>query len=296
MTFKAWEVKRRIERNYYTALRKLRKFILRSLENARTLQDILDDLSQISESDELDRWSHAYAHTFATAIQEEDARTWRQAAAKSSAGLRMYKDLQKEMSGPVGDRVREIIDNNAHYIKTLPQTAAKEIVRFTGTQAFADNRESYTADKFKALVGHMTENHAKLISRTETSKAHAALTQARSEATGLNWYIWHTSEDERVRSSHRIMDDVMCRYSDAPHPEALAGEKDAGGYSPGNIYNCRCFAEPVIEWGLIKWPMKVYASGQITRMSKHQFEETFGKVRSPYENIERYSERVKKVD
>lgn len=293
MTFKAWEVKRRIERNYYTALRKLRKFILQSLKNAESLRDILSDLNRVSESDALDRWANTYARTFATAIQEEDARTWRQAATKSSTGVRMYKALQKEMAGPVGDRVREIIDNNAHYIKTLPQTAAKEIVRFTGTQAFADNRESYTADKFKVLVGHMTESHAKLISRTETSKAHAALTQARMESIGLDWYIWHTSEDERVRSSHRIMDGVMCRYSDAPHPEALAGEKDVGGYSPGNIYNCRCFAEPVIEWDGIAWPMKVYENGQISRMSKHWFEETFGKIHSPYDEIERYSERVR---
>ncbi|HCB99769.1 MAG TPA: hypothetical protein DEP42_00880 [Ruminococcaceae bacterium] len=289
MKFTAWEVRKKQEKRYLKALKKLRRFILHLIDKDDDLPQILNHLETIAKSKELDRWANRYAYTFVTGLQEENARTWRQAAAKSSQGQRMYNALQKTLRGPVGDRVQELIESNAQYIKSIPQTAAKELVQFTASKAYADNRNTYTADKFKGLTAGLTEKHAKLISRTETAKAHAALTQARAESIGVDWYIWHTCEDQRVRSAHRILDGVLCRFSDNPHPELLAGKADRGAYSPGNIYNCRCYAEPVIEWSLIQWPMRVHSAGRITRINKRDFEKQFGKIPNPYETIEQYS-------
>jgi len=53
---------------------------------------------------------------------------------------------------------------------------------------------------------------------------------------GVAEYIWRSSDDERVRSSHQEYDDR--RF--------LWGQPPVGGH-PGEAYNCRCFAEPVLE-------------------------------------------------
>lgn len=278
MLFKAWEAKRHIEREYYTSLRRLVKFCKSLILDDDGPWTIYRKLNRLSESGALNSWAYKLSRTMMTNTLEENARTWRQAARMSGEGRRIYSAIQREMQGPVGDRVREIVDNNAHYIVTLPQEVALQVVRHTQTKTFEDNRDKETGEDFRAMVGDMTEAHARMIARTETAKAHAALVQARAERLGIDWYIWHTSEDVRVRDSHRIMDDVLCRFSDPPAPEELAHEKSAGKYGPGNIYNCRCYAEPMdrFDWQEIKWPHKVYHDGIIGTMGKREFAERFG--------------------
>ena len=52
---------------------------------------------------------------------------------------------------------------------------------------------------------------------------------------GVTEYIWRSSDDERVRSLHREYDDRRFSWDEPPD----------GGH-PGEGYNCRCFAEPVV--------------------------------------------------
>lgn len=281
MVFKAWEAKRHIEKQYRNAFHKLADWLSGLIPPEETDEsEVVSLVEQASYSPALATWADAMSERMVTQTLEENAHTWRQAATMSSQGREMLNALQEELQGPVGDRVRELVDSNARLIKTLPHDVALQITRLTATQAFADNRSAYTGDTFRQLVGDMTEAHGRLISRTETAKAHTALTQARSEALGYDWYIWRTAKDgTRVRPSHRIMEDVMCRWSDPPSPEELAHEKRTyGHYHPGDIFNCRCFAESIIVATQVTWPHKVYANGSITTMQKRAFESIYGKV------------------
>jgi uncharacterized protein with gpF-like domain len=69
------------------------------------------------------------------------------------------------------------------------------------------------------------------------------------------------------------MDKVLVRWSDPPSPEALDGEKSYGKYHAGEIFNCRCFPEPVIDFDDVTWPHKVYSGGQIQMMTLAQFKQ-----------------------
>lgn len=276
MVFKAWEAKRHIEREYYTALRRLVAYCQKLIQDDDGPWTIYRKLNRLSESGALNSWANKLSRTMVTNTLEENARTWRQAARTSGEGQRIYNSLQRELQGPVGARVQQIVDNNAHYIVTLPQEVALQVVRHTKTKTYEDNRDKETSEDFRAMVGDMAQTHARVIARTETSKAQMALTQARSESLGIDWYIWHTSEDVRVRDSHCIMDNVLCRFSDPPAPEELAHEESAGHYGPGNIYNCRCYAGPVVLWRTVQWPHRVYHDGVIETMGKRQFAEQFG--------------------
>jgi predicted chitinase len=56
------------------------------------------------------------------------------------------------------------------------------------------------------------------------------------EALGLFSYVWRGSDDDRVRAAHRENDDKVFLWSQAPF----------GGH-PGQAWNCRCTAEPIIN-------------------------------------------------
>jgi len=121
---------------------------------------------------------------------------------------------------------------------------------------------------------HLLEYQARRIARTETAKAQSALTQVRAQNLGINWYVWRTAQDGmRVRASHRHMEGVLVNWGSPPNPEALIGKQtDTGPYHAGNIYNCRCYEEPLIDIDWVTWPHKVFVGGAIQILTRKKFE------------------------
>lgn len=64
-----------------------------------------------------------------------------------------------------------------------------------------------------SLFGKL-ENRIKMIARQETSVINSQLTKARYESARVELYEWSTSEDERVRKSHRVLNGKICKMSD----------------------------------------------------------------------------------
>ena len=119
----------------------------------------------------------------------------------------------------------------------------------------------------------ITKNRAATIARTEISRAATGLTKARSEAINIYWFIWRSTKDIRTRKAHKLLNGVLVNYSDPPSPESLIGEKSYGYYLPGAIFNCRCYAAPLIRIDDISWPAKVYRNDKIERMARNKFVE-----------------------
>jgi SPP1 gp7 family putative phage head morphogenesis protein len=133
-------------------------------------------------------------------------------------------------------------------------------------------RPETIAKQLRERVPQLTRSRAALIARTEVAKATTGLTEARSEEMGIGWYLWSTSRDSRVRPSHRKMQNVLVAWNDPPSPELLIGEKSVGRYHAGEIYNCRCDAQPAVTLDVFKWPMKVYSRGRIQYMTRAKFQ------------------------
>jgi SPP1 gp7 family putative phage head morphogenesis protein len=218
-------------------------------------------------------YAEATALKMVTHLFTDAGRTWRQAARKNSRGRMIYEALQKELQGPIGGAVRHQILRNAAIIKSLPLDIAQQVNEHILTEAMNGTRAINMAAQIKAFFPDATKAKAGLIARTETSKTSTALTQARSESLGVNWYVWRTSQDSRVRDSHRLMDGVLIKWTAPPSPEQLDGMKRTfGHYHAGGIFNCRCYPEPVIDLDWIKWPAIVYYGGSLQRMTRKQFE------------------------
>lgn len=218
-------------------------------------------------------YAEAEALKMVTHLFSDAGRTWRQAAKHNSRGRLIYRLMQNEMQGPLGAILRLQAERNAAAIKSLPLNLAKQVNEHVLREVMKGTRSSEIAQQIKAFFPEASKAKANLIARTEVSKTSTALTQARCELVGAEWYIWRTSEDSRVRDAHRLMDGVLVKWSNPPSPEKLDGEtRTYGHYHAGEIFNCRCYAEPVIDLDLVHWPVMVYYSGRIQRMTRKQFD------------------------
>ena len=242
-----------------------------------SLEDWLQSLAERSQQADIQEASTELARRMFSWANISNARTWREAAAKSQKSRQLYAYLQKELTGtPTGHRVNQLIVQNANYISSLPLDAARTLVNEVTKTQQSGARAGTVAKMMRSRFPILLRSRVHLISRTETAKASLALTQARCEDIGIQFAQWATSEDVRVRTSHRKMDKVIFAWNDLPDPEALAGEKHTDHYGPGGIYNCRCTSMPVLDVDDIHFPAKVHHHGSVTTMGKQAFLKTFG--------------------
>lgn len=83
----------------------------------------------------------------------------------------------------------------------------------------------------------VSRSRANLIARDQVAKLNGNLTELRQRGLGVTHYIWRTSNDERVRKTHRAHEGVQYAWSEPP----------ANTGHPGQDFQCRCWAEPVLE-------------------------------------------------
>jgi SPP1 gp7 family putative phage head morphogenesis protein len=81
---------------------------------------------------------------------------------------------------------------------------------------------------------------ARLIARDQVSKINGNMTQKRQQDGGIELYVWRTSGDERVRASHSAHEGTIYSWSNPPE----------GTGAPGEDYQCRCHAEPIMVFDL----------------------------------------------
>jgi SPP1 gp7 family putative phage head morphogenesis protein len=267
-----WEPKRRIEQQYQNSLNNVLVKIQHIIDFTEEPGEIVILLRKVANSTEFITYAEASAMKMVTQLFTDSGRTWRQAAKENSKGRMLYELFRHELKGPVGGEVASQIRRNAEIIKTLPIDLSNSINKYIAEEGLNGRRASDIAKDIQEMFPAKSKARASIIARTEVSKTSTALTRARADNIGLDWYIWRTSEDSRVRDSHKKMAEVLIKWTNPPSPEVLAGEKSFGYYHAGEIFNCRCYPEPVISLDMVQWPAKVYWNGTITKMSRSQFE------------------------
>ena len=136
----------------------------------------------------------------------------------------------------LSDQLKLFASQNANLIKSLPE---QELERVAGEIERGLQQGERFTDISKSIQKSfgITHRRAKLIARDQTTKLNASLTKLRQEEIGVEEYIWQTSDDERVRPTHRANEGKKFRW-DKPSP--ITGH-------PGHDVNCRCVARPVLD-------------------------------------------------
>lgn len=264
---------RRLEAAYERGIGKiLARFTPRKDED-QTIEDWLQELAFLSARREIDEMARALAAEMVQWANIDNARSWREASARSQRSRRFYRLAQAELVGtPMGDRYDEIIRENATLITSIPQHVANRLNHHLARAQQRGMRYESQIGLIRAWFPRLTRWKVKLIGRTETAKAAATLTQVKSERLGILAYEWDTSRDSRVRRSHHRMQGVIVFWKDPPSPEALVGIRSTlGHYHPGNCPNCRCGPLPLMSLDDVTWPHEVYFAGSIHRMTRARF-------------------------
>ena len=93
----------------------------------------------------------------------------------------------------------------------------------------------------------VTENRARLIARDQIGKLHSDIVRDEHLSLGITEYKWLTSNDERVRASHKVLNEKICSwydptiYKDSVDDKKWKKRSSIGGVEkhPGQDY-CRC--------------------------------------------------------
>lgn len=273
MKYDQWKMTRRIEEDFLKSLNFLSTLFEKIAIISGNDVNLFQSKMQIFQNSvPYDNYINDIVKRMVTPLAARNYETWRKAARVSTRSHFLYNVLMEELKQGIRKDIDSQVISNAALIKTLPSDTAQKVVRDIEEYALSGLR----AEEIEKLIQDKTRQHsrasARLIARTEVSKTTSALTKARSEELGLRWYVWRTMEDgDRVRKSHRIMNDVLVSWNNPPSPELLVKEKDVGRYHAGNIWNCRCYSEPLIDINDVTWPHKVYINGSIQKMSKARF-------------------------
>ncbi len=200
--------------------------------SARQLPKLVDYLMKYAEI--IEPWAASVATYMLADVWRRDKAMWFKHSAKIGAALK--REIEH---APTGELLRKLQKEQVKLIKSIPQDAAKRVSEYAVKSRIAGARHE---DLAKALreQGGVSANKAKLIARTESSRAAANLVQARAIYAGSPGYYWRTSRDKNVRESHVKMEGVYVEWSRPPKTD-----KSLDPYHAGCGPNCRCFAEPV---------------------------------------------------
>lgn len=119
---------------------------------------------------------------------------------------------------------------NVGLVKTMLDSERSKLEDLLGNGA-GRRVESLSKD-IEARFG-ITQRHADLIARNQTSRLNTKISNERAKAAGIIRGAWTTAGDERVRDSHNEMDGVEFNIDDPP-------EVDGEDALPGEPPNCRC--------------------------------------------------------
>lgn len=180
----------------------------------------------------IEPWALSVAGSMLADVARRDAKMWKAHSRAMGTALRREID-----TAPTGDVLRQLQLEQVTLIKSIPLEAAQRVHDLAMESTISGVRPAELAKRILETE-EVTASRARLIARTEVSRAASNLVQARAQWAGSDGYIWRTSGDLNVRDSHAKMEGNYVRWT---HPPTLDNMKGHAGTLP----NCRCFAEPI---------------------------------------------------
>lgn len=152
----------------------------------------------------------------------------------------------------VARRVEDFTTDNVRMIRNLADDHYDRIQAVVSRNIQQGYRASSPSDRSKGFdseiedIDGITENRAALIARDQTNKFNGEVARARQVDLGINQYIWHNSDDERVRGNPGgLYPKVRYSHWDREGQVYSWDDPPPDGH-PGHPVNCRCWAEPIL--------------------------------------------------
>lgn len=181
---------------------------------------------------DIDRLASRMATDYTNEVDEENRKQFIRDVRKT-IGIDLPRTLTAE---GVDDALLLATRENVNLITSIPQQFLTQIESAV-TAGIQQGQKAESLIQQIIRIGKVTESRAKLIARDQTSKINGALNEIRQTNAGVTKYVWRTSEDDRVRPSHKDNNGTVFRWDTPPSKTG----------HPGHDINCRCYPEPVFE-------------------------------------------------
>jgi SPP1 gp7 family putative phage head morphogenesis protein len=227
-----------VEKTFAIQLRKVAR-VIQGIIDSHVVEGKFIDQKNLDKalryySELLTPWANSITKKVITSISKNNERAFMENSKKIS------RSLFDIFTGPgVGEVAKQLQNEQVALIKSLPIEAAEKAQVISRNAVINGTRAETSAKKILEL-GDITTSRATLIARTETAKANTALTVARATAIGSTSFIWRTADDAAVRASHKALANKIFEYDKPPFVSP-----EEGAHLPGDIWNCRCYAEPI---------------------------------------------------
>ncbi len=172
------------------------------------------------------------------AIDEIGLRTKRFTRAEWQRQLQSAMGVDLTADPDLGRVLESFRKRQGDLITSLSQDKIRRVKRILREQG-ANARVEDTTRLIQEQLG-ITKSRAALIARTEAVQLNSRMMRARHQAAGIHSFEVSTSQDERVRPSHRVLEGRVFEYSNLP---VIDGEP----WSPGMGFQCRCASIPCLD-------------------------------------------------
>lgn len=231
----------KIERHYERALRKVARVVGELIGafppgDPAILPTVEDTLRRYSAT--LTGWATITARHMLAQVEKADEAVWFERSAEMGRALR-----DEIRNAPTGDVMQILMHDQVTLIKSIPLEAAKRVHEWTIAGIEDATRSKQVAAEI-LRSNEVSAARATLIARTEVARTASKLTESRARFVGSEGYIWRTVGDSDVRDSHRKMNGKYVRWDE--NGGEGASLTDGTICHAGQIYNCRCYPEPVI--------------------------------------------------
>jgi SPP1 gp7 family putative phage head morphogenesis protein len=149
--------------------------------------------------------------------------------------------------------VKTWVTNNRSLLRGMTDEYIKKI-EFNVASGFQDGLTSSAIIKrIKAVDKNMTTTRAKLLGRDQIGKLNGIYSKNRMQQSGLTMYVWLTALDERVRATHKAMENTVNKWNDASvvsrdNGKTFTSRSGAmSGATPGSQIQCRCTSKPFFD-------------------------------------------------
>ncbi len=173
--------------------------------------------------------------------------------AASLKNITVAPTLTKEQRARIAS---EWQNNMKLYIVDWTKKEIVELRKNMRESVFAGNRYE-TAIKTIQKSYDVSANKAKFLARQETGLLMAKFKETRYQDAGVKKFIWKCvtgTTSHPVRPSHKVCDNKIFSW-DNPRELGKDGRPNSSGVhkpgenkNPGEDYNCRCYAKPIVEF------------------------------------------------
>lgn len=131
--------------------------------------------------------------------------------------------------------MRENTKKNVSYITNIRDDYTEKIENIIFEGVENGNSHKTIREQLEEQID-MSRNRAEFIAVDQAGSLFGQMTARRHQDMGVMKFKWRTSKDERVRKSHKVLENKVFSYDDPPEVGL-----------PGTDFRCRCIAIPIFN-------------------------------------------------